>query len=159
MSVSNVITILFLITALFIFTRPDKLPYMDLQVNHDGQPSDIHRAVGGLCDNEKCLTVYVSPSCPTSPRITSMLISLVAELEKDNIKTNIIVGSDPTDKVNYFAKRYPFDVLLDPSGHFFRKANLEYTPTFIVTNNKGDIIRKQSTAYLSPVDMRKKLKI
>lgn len=155
----DILTLVSLGIILFVFTRPDHLPDMNLPVHKSGVKKYESRTVGGACDAEQCLTVYVSPSCPTSPRITSMLISLVDDLKKDNIQTDIIVGNDPAKEVKYFAKRYPFGVFLDPSGNFFQKADLEFTPTFIVTNREGEILTMQSRAFQDPALMRSKLEL
>lgn len=159
MSIKNFIVIVIIGITLFVFTRPEKLPVMDLHITNQGSIDKYRRNVGGGCSGEKCLTVYVSPNCPTSPRITSMLISLSDQLRSEDIQMSIIVGDRSEKGAHQFATRYPFDVYLDPRMIYFDKVDLEFTPTFMVTNGKGEIINKRSRAFNNVSVMRKKLGI
>lgn len=159
MSFQNFLIIMLMGIALFVFTRPDTLPEMGLQTVNQGEIGDYKRYVGGNCEGEKCLTVYVSPNCPTSPRITSMLVSLAEQLESEDIEMNIIVGDRSAQNAFQFANRYPFEVYLDPRMIYFDKVDLGFTPTFIITNNKGEIVDQRSIAFLDVSIMRDKLGI
>ena len=148
-----------LLVVVFLANRPDKMPTEYLNV-YSAQPfNDGKKIVGGPCLGEKCLTVYVAPWCSTCHALNPMIISLVNQLESEGISVNVVVGKDSINEVESYAKKYPFDVLTDHDGRFYRKAKLKGVPYFAVTNVRGEIINDYFGGYTDADVMRDKLDI
>lgn len=111
------------------------------------------------CVTDKCLIIYIAPWCPTCQKITPTIISLVDELKNEDITVTVVVGKDKYKRVVAYANKFPFPVLTDANGSYFKKAGLEGVPYFAVTNSKGDVLNDYFGGYTKVKSFRKKLEI
>ncbi|MCP4325788.1 MAG: redoxin family protein [Alteromonadales bacterium] len=155
----KVIMVSIVLVIVFLFSRGEKMPMGTLSVHNENALVESSDFVGGSCFSEKCLIVYVAPWCPTCNQITPTIISLVDEIEKEGISVKVIVGKDNPKRVDAYAKKFPFPVLTDANGSYFKEAKLVGVPYFAVTNSNGEVLNDYFGGYTSVKAFRKKLEI
>ena len=143
----------------FFFGQPSKMPTANLQVHNEDTYNEMDGSVGGHCSEEKCLTVYVAPWCPACKSLRPTIIDMAKTLKDEGVDVKIIVGQDTQKATEKYATSYPFPVLLDPNGEFFKKANQRGVPFFMVSDRKGKVVSKMAGGTTHIPTMRDKLKI
>ena len=141
----------------FVVMRPSTMPEAELVVFSDQQKSDAVKAVGGYCDDEKCLTIYVAPWCGACRRAHTMILSLVDQLEAEGVRADVVLGMDDTEALVEYAKTFPFSVTFDEKGQYFNQLSARGVPYFAATNEYGKVMNSRSGASNSVVQMRKVL--
>ena len=138
---------------------PKNMPNAQLASYKNAQPSGEYASVGGECDSDKCLVVYVAPWCSSCKRLTPMINSLVEELESEGVSAKIVVGKDSMKAVMDYSKRFDSTILEDSSGRFFNALPTRGVPYFVVANESGKIVSDLSGGYRTVRDMRAVLDI
>ena len=139
--------------------RPKDMPSAQLASYKNARPSGESASVGGECDSDKCLVVYVAPWCSSCKRLTPTINDLVEELESEGISAKIVVGKDSMNEVLDYSKRFNSTILEDSSGRFFSALPARGVPYFAVANQNGKIISELSGGYKAVSDMRAMLDI
>lgn len=143
----------------FFFGQSSTMPTANLQVHNENPYNEMDGSVGGRCLGEKCLTIYVAPWCPACKSLRPTIIELAKTLSDEGIEVNVIVGQDSQKETEKYAASYPFPVLLDPQGEFFKKAKQRGVPFFMVSDRKGKVVSKMAGGTPHIPTMRDKLKI
>lgn len=159
MKVKIIIGIVALIV-FFVVTRPKALPEFSL-LAYDGsaQTEKGQQRVGGSCETEKCLTVYVAPWCPACRRATGMINELVASLESAGYQCQVIVGSDNLESLKAYAGEFNKPVLLDGDREFFNQVNVRAVPFFVVSDWRGNVLKELRGGSTNVGMMRNRLDI
>jgi thiol-disulfide isomerase/thioredoxin len=144
---------------LFILGKNPDMPRGTLEVYNQDEFSSVSGTLGGRCASEKCLTVYVAPWCPACKKLKPTIISLKNQLEIEGMEVKIVVGKDSQKATEKYASTYPFATLLDADGKFFKNSRQKAVPFFLVSNNKGKVIRELSGGTTNMVALRKKLNL
>ncbi len=119
------------------------LPTMLLERYHTDEPLPTKgkEETVGLCEAQRCLTIYLSPWCPHCQSAKPMIRTLRAELAREGVPTTIIVGRDTRENSAAFASSFTDSVYLDSEGLFFDEAHLQGVPMFIMTDWEGHILQ------------------
>lgn len=140
----------------WFFLSPKKIPEMALK-KFPSTFAEEKVLVGGPCSAEKCLTVYLAPWCGACKSLTPMIVDLNSQMETDGIPFTIVVGADTPAKILDYAGTYPLPVVMDLESKYKKAASINNYPTFIVTNKKGQVIKRYKGGYHEAVNMRKAL--
>ncbi len=143
----------------YLLSRPALLPMTSLKIHAKESYEQGSKSVGGPCMQKKCVTIYVAPWCSTCRILNPMIIDLVDTLKTEGISAEVVVGKDKLSAVTKYADKYPFPVLLDTNNHFYRNAQLEGVPYFVVTNHDGEIQSDYYGGFKQVTQMRKVLEI
>lgn len=151
----------FVILMIVLGTLPEKsVPQTSLPVYNATTVSlQGNQTVGGQCNADTCLTIYVAPWCPACKKSTPMINSLVSDLRTEGVDVQLIIGQDSPEKIKNYAKRHPYPILMDLDGAFFASADVRGVPYFVVTNWHGDILQEIRGANLNVNTMRQRLGI
>lgn len=117
------------------------------------------KVIADNCLVDACLIVYVAPWCPTCKKIRPTIIALVDELKKEGKSVTLIVGKDKPQRVTAYAKNFPFPIVEDPTGIYWKEMKMVGVPYFAVINKKGKILTDHFGGYTSVEAFRMKLKI
>ncbi len=143
----------------WLISLPSDLPQAYLDQYKGARLTQEGVSVGGACESDKCLVVYVAPWCPACKSLTPMINDLSAELDKEGIKASIVIGKDSMDNVLDYSKRFNQKVLIDSSGRYFNEIGAKGVPYFAVTNQSGKRIEEMSGGYREVRHMREQLGI
>ena len=138
---------------------PEDMPHAQLTRYDNARLVDEYVDVGGACESDKCLIVYVAPWCPSCKSLTPMINSLVSELGREGVNTTIVIGKDSMKNVLDYSKRYDMAILADANGRFFKSIGAKGVPYFAVTDTNGKRISEMSGGYRSIDQMRAELEI
>ncbi len=138
---------------------PEDMPHAQLTRYDNARLVDEYIDVGGECENDKCLIVYVAPWCPSCKSLTPMINDLVSELGRDGISSKVVIGKDSMDNVLDYSKRYDMAILADANGRFFSRLGAKGVPYFAVTDGSGKRVSEMSGGYKSVDQMRAQLDI
>ncbi len=147
------------LAAFLFFGQSSKMPTATLQVHNETPYNEVDGSVGGRCLEDKCLTVYVAPWCPACKSLRPTIIDMAKTLKTEGVEVKVIVGQDSQKATEKYATSYPFPVLLDPKGEFFSLTNQRGVPFFMVSDRKGNIIKKMSGGITDTQAMRDKLEL
>jgi thiol-disulfide isomerase/thioredoxin len=143
----------------WFINQPGDMPQAQLDQYAQAQLLKPSVDVGGPCQQDKCLIVYVAPWCPSCKSLTPMINDLFGDLTAEGISTSIVIGKDSMTKVLAYSREYTSSILVDASGDYFRKIGAEGVPYFAVTNRAGKRINTMSGGYRSVREMRAQLDI
>lgn len=135
------------------------MPTETLTVYNQDEYGSFGSTVGGRCESKHCLTVYVAPWCPVCKQLQPMILALSKELKAEGVDVKIIIGNDSLKNIKKYANNYPFPVLLDPDGTFYKKAQQKGVPFFLVSNQKGMITKSIAGGFPQVSTMRSKLNL
>lgn len=136
---------------------PSDMPQTTLARYNNARLIDQQVSVGGPCEQEKCLVVYVAPWCPSCKSLTPMINDLVSDLQRDGIKATVVIGKDSMKNVLDYSKRYKVPILADASGGFFSEMGAKGVPYFAVSNKHGKRVSEMSGGYYDVNQMRAQL--
>lgn len=142
----KIVVALLVILALYVGNRPELLPRHALPVQ-EGALRQGTKPAGGVCPSERCLLVYVAPWCPSCRRAEPMLAELRASLLRDGVGIEVVVGMDEPPELEAHARTFGYPVLLDMDGAVKRDAGIRGVPYFIVTDRRGQVIKRQAGAF------------
>lgn len=123
----------------WFFLSPKKIPEMALK-KFPSTFAEEKVLVGGACKS-----------------LTPMIVDLNSQMETDGIPFTIVVGADTPAKILDYAGTYPLPVVMDLESKYKKAASINNYPTFIVTNKKGQVIKRYKGGYHEAVNMRKAL--
>ena len=138
---------------------PDDMPRASLEPYDKARLVEEYVEVGGACEQDKCLIVYVSPWCSACKALTPMINQLVSKVNNDGIEATVVIGNDSMRKVLDYSKNYDTPILADASGAFFDQIEAKGVPFFVVTDSNGKRISEMSGGYPSVEKMRSQLKL
>lgn len=155
-----------LILAFAIFTysqytkEPTSLPSMELDLFHNlHQEIRSTERLGGPCEKENCLAIYLAPWCGYCRQMHPTIIEMKRKLSKDGINVDVILGMDTPENLIAYAKTFPFSVTLDPDRQFIEAVDGRGVPLFVVSDTKGIIIKKKSGGSNNFDTMKKALNL
>ncbi len=143
----------------WFISLPSDLPQAYLDQYKNARLTQQSVSVGGACESDKCLVVYVAPWCPSCKSLTPMINELSAQLDREGIQASIVIGKDSMDKVLEYSKRFDQKVLIDSSGRYFSQIGARGVPYFAVTNQSGKRLEEMSGGYREVSHMREQLGI
>jgi thiol-disulfide isomerase/thioredoxin len=146
------------ILAWFI-SLPDKLPQAQLDRYSNARLLEKYVEVGGACEHDKCLIVYVAPWCPSCKLLTPMINKLVSDLSREGVKATVVIGKDSMNEVLNYSKSYEAPILVDANGYYFDKIGAKGVPYFAVANREGKRISEMSGGYQYVNQMRAQLEL
>ena len=151
-------THLFLLFSL-VFTMTVNAEKNDSTIQYNYVLFEKPKVIADNCLADECLIVYVSPWCPTCKKIRPTIIALVETLRKEGKSASLIVGKDKANRVTAYAKNFPFPIIEDPTGIYWKEMKMAGVPYFAVINNKGKILKDHFGGYTSVEAFRRKLEI
>jgi len=117
------------------------------------------KVIADNCLADECLIVYVAPWCPICKKIRPTIIALVEALRKEGKSVTLIVGKDKPNRVTAYAPNFPFPIVEDPTGIYWKEMKMVGVPYFAVINNKGTILSDHFGGYTTVEAFRMKLNI
>ncbi len=154
------IAILLAVGALgWLMSLPEDMPYAQLNQYQNARQTGEVIKVGGACEKDRCLVVYVAPWCPACKSLTPMINNLVSELDRDGISATVVIGKDSMNNVLEYSKRYKGAILADANGRYFKDIGAKGVPYFAVSDGNGKRLAEMSGGYKDVQQMRAQLDI
>jgi thiol-disulfide isomerase/thioredoxin len=143
----TLILILLVLVAGFYLLPTEIMPAQDLREYTDRSYGRKTKTIGGECAVDSCVLIYVAPWCPHCQKASPMIISLAQQLKSEGIGVEIVIGRDSNSAIEAYAKKFPFPVYADASGLYYEKAGISGVPSFVVTNRKGKVLKREFGYY------------
>jgi len=145
--------------AYHFFSGEEIAPERTLSLSQKVSTQASEGTVGGPCKSSKCLIVYTAPWCPTSKAMHNTIISLEEELKQEGIEVQVVAGKSSPVKTKKYADTFPFQVFLDSKSSYYNDLKLDGVPSYVVTDDKGEVINRLEISYPNTNKMRQKLEL